>query len=406
MGGVAGRRFGTRKGLFAVALVPIVLWAGGCHDARDIVDGLFGDGRPHGGGGTGGAAGAGGGSDGGTGGSCGTPGTACTVPGCGRGGDLPPGFSLTDVWIGPAGEVWAVGAGGYVGRRAPETGAWCWCAPLPAETMTGVWGAASDNVFAVNRGGDILRFDGSRWLSYHPTPTGMNDVHGNGPNNVWGVGNGGWTARFNGTTWESDIVETHYTLNGVYVDPAGVVRVVGTAPLPAGEPGVDPTVEALIVRHDSLGPPGDWTLEATFQQDGAASFHGISGSSATDIWAVGNNIPRGAATSAWGFIARSNGSGWTALNLPEDLALARIYGDVAPASADGGAAWFLNGWEGVRFDGSTFVTSSALANTAAIDTRNGTMYAVGVNGLVMRWTSGSGWIVDREPVAPPAAPAP
>lgn len=399
------RGFGAKRGLSAAALGAVVLWAGGCGEARDLLDGLFGHGPPDGGG-MSGAAGSGGGTDGGTGGSCGTPGVICRVPGCGRGGDLPPGFNLTGVWIGPAGEVWAVGAGGYVGRRAPETGGWCWCAPLPAETMTGVWGSGSDDVFAVNRGGDILRFDGARWLAYRPTPTGMNDVHGSGPGNVWAVGNGGWTARFNGITWETDIVETHYTLNGVWVDPAGVVRAVGTAPLPPGDPDVHPTVEAMIVRHDPAGPFGEWTLEASYQQNGSASFHGISGSSATDIWAVGNNISRGAATSAWGFVARYNGSAWTPVALPEELALARIYRDVAPASPDGGAAWFLNGWEGARFDGSTFTTSPALANTAAIDARNGTMYAVGGNGLVMRWTSASGWIVDRAPVAPPAVPVP
>jgi hypothetical protein len=389
----------------SLALGAVALWAAGCGDARDILEGLFTHGRPDGGGAAG-ASGDGGASDGGTDGSCGTPGTACAVPGCNGGGELPPGFSLTGVWIGPAGEVWAVGAGGYVGRRAPETGSWCWCAPLPAEMMTGVWGAASNDVFAVNSAGDILRFDGTHWLTYHPTPTGMNDVHGNGPTNVWAVGDGGWTAHFNGRTWETGIVETHYTLNGVWVDPAGVVRAAGTAPLPPGEPGVDPTVEAMIVRHDPTAPADAWTLEASFKNDGAASFEGISGSSATDIWAVGNNISRGAATSAWGFVARFDGSAWVPFALPEDQALARVYGDVVPASPDGGASWLLNGWEGVRFDGSTFTTSSALANTAAIDARDGTMYAVGLNGLVMRWTAASGWTVDRAPVAPPAMPAP
>src|SRR4051812_33962482 len=45
---------------------------------------------------------------------------SCTLPGCPETfATLPAGFDLYGVWIGPEKEVWAVGEGGFVGRRAP-----------------------------------------------------------------------------------------------------------------------------------------------------------------------------------------------------------------------------------------------------------------------------------------------
>jgi hypothetical protein len=396
--GIQRHLVGARVVLAAGA--ALALAAGGCANARDFLDDLLGPGRSDAGSG-GGATDAG--AD--AGGTCGpTAGGSCTVPGCNVAGDLPPGFNLTGVWIGPAGEVWAVGAGGYVGRRAPDTGGWCWCAPQPADLMTGVWGAASDAVFAVNDAGAVLRFDGARWFSYRPVPSGLNDVHGNGRDNVWVAGRGGWTARFDGTAWQSGLIDPRYTLNGVWLDAGGVVRVAGSGTLVPSQPGTDPTSEAVVLRHDPAAPAGAWTVEASFQQRGVASFDAIAGSSAADIWAVGNNLPDGAATSAWGFIAHFDGSGWTPLAPPEELVLARAYADVAPATPDGGAAWFLDGREGVRYDGSTWTANPALENTAAIDARDGVMYAVGQNGLIMRWSAASGWVVDRAAALPPATP--
>jgi hypothetical protein len=301
--------------------------------------------------------------------------------------------------------VWAVGAG-FVGRRAPETDSWCWCSPAPSEILTDVWGAASDDVFAVGLGGVVLRLDGARWVSYRPVPVGLNAVHGSGRDNVWVAGPSGWTARFDGTTWQSSLIDPKYNLNALWVDPMGVVRVAGTAPLPPGEPGVSPTSEAMVLRHPGA-TMGEWTVEASFQVRGFAAFYGLSGSAANDIWAVGNNLPSGAATSAEGFVAHFDGATWSPVRTePDVLFEAAVVIDVVAASPDAGAAWFLDAREGVRFDGTTWTVTRTLATTGAIDARDGTMYAVGDGGLVMRWTAATGWIVDRAPSTPVATPAP
>jgi hypothetical protein len=342
---------------------------------------------PHGG------AGGGAGADTGSGGMTG-PSAACTVPGCGVGTDLPSGVNLGGVWIGSDREVWAVG-GAFVGRRAPNTAQWCWCAPgPPSDILTDVWGAASDDVFAVGLDGLVLRFDGTRWIVDHPVPVGINGVHGSGPDNVWLAGPSGWTARFDGSAWQAAVIDAKYNLNAVWVAPDGVVRVAGNAPLPPGVPGESSNIEAVVLRHPRAG--GDWTVEASFEQRGFASFYGLSGSSAADIWAVGNNIPSGAATSAIGFVSHFDGSSWSGVRTVPDILLeGSIVVDVAAATPDAGATWFLDAREGVRFDGTNWTTTAALANTGAIDARDGVMYAVGDAGLVMRWTPAAGWVVDR-----------
>ena len=278
-------------------------------------------------------------------------------------------------------------------RRQADSGAG---APdSSSDILTDVWGAASDDVFAVGLGGLVLRFDGTRWVADHPVAVGINGVHGSGPDNVWIAGPSGTAARFDGAAWTAAMTDPKYDLNAVWIAPDGVVRVAGTAPLPPGVPGESFTDEAVVLRHPGA-TAGDWTVEASFQQRGFASFYGLSGSSATDIWAVGNNIPSGAATSAIGFVAHFDGSTWSGVpTVPDILFEARVVVDVAARTPDGGATWFLDGREGVRFDGTNWATNGALANTGAIDARDDTMYAVGDAGLIMRWTAATGWIVDR-----------
>ncbi len=89
----------------------------------------------------------------------------------------------------------------------------------------------------------MLRFDGTRWLSY---PAGgpscsLRGVHGTGPDDVWAVGGQGIAWHFNGSSWEADGVETKYDLNAVWVDPTGVARAAGH--------GTDPGDDAGRQRH-------------------------------------------------------------------------------------------------------------------------------------------------------------
>jgi hypothetical protein len=409
MGTVVKDRRYVRASAVGLALGAVVAaTTSACSDGHD-------GGGGHAKGGAGGAVDAGrgdeggsmGGGAGGAGGTCEPPdgGRTCSVPGCGPGITLPSGNDLTGVWIGPAGEVWATGESGFVGRRDPEMAAWCWCAPSPPATLRGAWGASASDLFAVGDQGKLLRFDGARWLLDQETYSDLKAVFGTGSDNVWAVGANGSALRFDGASWNGlDHPDANDQLNAVWIDAAGVVRAGGTSLLTGGTPGSSPTSEAVILRHEPGAATG-WMVEAEFPQRGSASFLGMSGSSATDVWAVGTNTPSGAATGI-GFIAHFDGTVWASASPPDNIIEGHAVIDVAAATPDDGAAWFLAGNTGIRFDGETWTLAPELANALAIDARDGAMYAVGVDGLVLRWTAAGGWSVDSAPRAAPAIPAP
>jgi hypothetical protein len=351
-------------------------------------------------------------SDAGTGGACAPSagGASCSVPGCGpsrSSPDLLPGITLTSVWIGPAGEVWAVGQGGFVGRRAPDSNAWCWCAPNPPTSLTGVWGLDSDHLFVVGSGGTVLRLDGGHWIRDFATGLDLNAISGTDADNIWAVGEAGTVIRFNGTSsWESHNADTRYSFGAVWIDPTGVVRLGGSAPITGGEPGASYNVESVVLRPAAPATAG-WVVEASFPQRGAAGVHGMSGSSATDAWAVGVDQPSGAATGV-GLIVHFDGATWSRAGGPDIPSTVHHMSDVAASTPDEGATWIVGGVRAVRVLGADFTISpdETLGRTGAIDARGAAMYAVGLDGLVMRWTA-SGWVVDRAPTPSPVnAPGP
>lgn len=421
----------ANAGAVAFGLGVLALPMTSCMDGRDFLDDLTRRGHDHGGpshsgdggrntagsggAGIGGATGAGGmasgvgagGSpaDAGSGGACGaSTGATCSVPGCGASSSSPtllPGITLTGVWVGPAGEVWAVGQGGFVGRRAPETNAWCWCAPNPPTSLSSVWGLDSDHLFVVGASGMVLRLDGGRWVQDFPTGFTVNAISGTGADNIWAVGDRGTILRYDGTSsWESHSADPKYSLNAVWIDPTGVVRVAGNAPITGGEPGSSFNDEAVVLRPAAAGTEG-WVVEASFPQRGRAVINGMSGSSATDAWAVGANQPSGAATGI-GLIAHFDGAAWTLAGGAELVTTVHSMTDVAGSTPDAGATWIVGGVRAVRFDGTDFTMSPdlMLARTGSIDARGASMYAVGGEGIIMRW-SGTDWVVDRAPTPAP-----
>jgi hypothetical protein len=310
--------------------------------------------------------------------------------------------------MGPGADVWAVGESGFVGRRAPETAEWCWCAPAPPATLRGIWGASDQALFAVGDGGRLLRFDGTQWFNYQFfTNSNLYAVSGTGPGDVWAVGQNGTALHFDGTTWSSDqpgadlVPNGVLSMNDVWIDPAGTVRTAVGASISGTDPISGSNAEALILRHGPAGTTG-WTIEASFPQHGFSSFFGLSGSSATNIWAVGRNEPSGAATN-FGFAARFDGTAWTRAPAPDSLFQSATLTDVVVATPDANATWTIGGDEGFRFDGASW-TTTPLAGAVAVDARNGEMYAVGTNAVVFHWTASAGWIVDRPPAQAPAIP--
>ena len=107
--------------------------------------------------------------------------------------------ALNSIWAGPDGVVWTVGDAGTILRR--HAGVWSAVAAPDDFTITGVWGAAPTDIWAVTapifvepgRGpGAILHWDGTAWsVAFRATEfNGFASVWGSASNDVWVVGNG------------------------------------------------------------------------------------------------------------------------------------------------------------------------------------------------------------------------
>jgi hypothetical protein len=319
---------------------------------------------------------------------------SCPLPGCPE-TTLAAGTDLNGVWAGPAGEVWAVGKGGTVGRREPSSGRWCWCTPGPDVAMNAVWGDASDDVWIVGDGGAVLRFGGSGFstVDVH-TDVNLADVWGSSASNLFVVGDGGVSRHFDGSAWVDADVGAEHQLRAAWGSSATAIWAVGRRPVHATWDGAEAEVFSWT--------GGTWVKQAGFLEErGAAGFDGISGSAPDDVWAVGHKFPSGAAA-GFAFAAHFDGTSWTATDAPEDARINRDYTDVAANAPH--AAWITaSGDTEVHVDGTTWTASDPMTtNLLAIDGRGGDLWATGRDGKILhRGTSGS-WTVERAPT--PAGP--
>lgn len=97
------------------------------------------------------------------------------------------------------------GGGDVGGGGGGSTTGWHWENPLPqGNTLNGVWGSRTNDVWAVGDSGTIVHWNGTAWsLVASGTPYNLYGVWGAGANDVWAVGASGTILRWNGTAWSS-----------------------------------------------------------------------------------------------------------------------------------------------------------------------------------------------------------
>ncbi|MFL5306708.1 MAG: hypothetical protein ACJ8F1_15940 [Polyangia bacterium] len=116
-------------------------------------------------------------------------------------------------------EVWAVGQGGILRRRA---GRWS-SVPAGAETdFFGVWGASADDVWVVGNFGVIVRclkgtcHEIRPARRTNPVQAPLYAVAGLGPNDVWAVGYKGAGVHWDGKTWTEQPLPTTKAASHLY----------------------------------------------------------------------------------------------------------------------------------------------------------------------------------------------
>jgi hypothetical protein len=273
---------------------------------------------------------------------------------------LSPGNSLQAVWMGSASEGWTVGASGAM--RHFDGGSWTPQTSL-ATGLSGVWGAATDDVWlagtaggflgAAGATGTLLHWDGSG-LTQTDTPSAMvTGVWGAGSNDVWFVGQGGWIGHRT-TSLATVTSGTTTNLDAISGTGSNDIWAVGDG--------------STILHKDASG----WST--SYAVDGSTvSLRGVYATSSTDAWAVGD-----------GTVLHWNGTNWSSVSVP-----AQTYYAVWAAGASdvwvGGNGGVMH-WDGANWTsppGFPPGTVMALGGASSND-----VWAAGSN--VMHW-DGNAW---------------
>lgn len=222
------------------------------------------------------------------------------------------------------GSVWAAARGGEILRRS--SGEWVSHSTPTEQNLWGVWGANTDDVWAV--GGDaretgshvILRWNDEEWREIDAPELSASGVGaffkvwGTGPDNVFIVGQNGTVLHWDGETLEEEPVETELDLISLWGSGPDSVTAVGgranavlahwdgsswtthsLAPL-AGMNGIwvrDETTAWIAGARGTiarLDPTAESPDPEVTRLDTRRDFHAINGVGGMGLFAVGGNL--------------------------------------------------------------------------------------------------------------------
>jgi photosystem II stability/assembly factor-like uncharacterized protein len=261
---------------------------------------------------------------------------------------------LTSVWGTKTGEVWIVGSNGTIVRWVETDRAWhdFTGASGSSQTLRQVWGQSSTDVWAVGDGGTILHWGpDSKWTNAGRGVTtqdlasvwgsvATNDISGTGgtPAYVWAVGAAGTILRLDGSTNIWSPVDspsgTDKALHGVYGSGANDVLAVGD--------------DDVRVQWDG----GTWGIPASGFGD--VILESIWGSASNDIWAAG----------AGGTIVHWNGTAWFIVESSETTGLTDVFLNHVWGNSENDV-WAVGGGQTIlHWDGTSWCNLSG--NTCSI----------------------------------------
>jgi len=221
-------------------------------------------------------------------------------------------FGLEGVWGSSGSNVYAVGgfdgfglAFGIILHYDGE----CWRRVYSTRDFqfTDVWGTSSSNVFATTSRGPVLHFDGTAWTPMRSGTGGMNGLGGlwgTASNNVYAVG-GDEIWHYDGHSWQLVTLVNANDLRRVWGSSATDVFAVGANHTPSG-------AEAAVWHSDGTG----WSL---MPSDTQGVRWGVWGSGPNNVFAVGD-------VSDKGLISHFDGVAWTTLPVDITATLQGVWG--------------------------------------------------------------------------------
>lgn len=184
--------------------------------------------------------------------------------------------------------------------------------------LKGVWGGASNDVFAVGFGGLIAHYDGSVWTRMESgTSADLEEIWGSASDDVYAVGEGGAILHFDGEAWSQMVSGTTGYLNDVWGSSPTDIWAVGEVELEK---------DHVILHYDGV----EWSVVRT----GEGGLLGVHGAAANDIYAVGGL--RNEDDSVKGVALHYDGTSWTEI----DAGVNMFLWDVA-VTAPGGDCYMV-----------------------------------------------------------------
>jgi photosystem II stability/assembly factor-like uncharacterized protein len=231
---------------------------------------------------------------------------------------------LYKVWGTSSTNVYAVGNEGTILHYNGSS--WAFMDSPSAEiSLRGIWGTSATNIYVVGNDGLILHYDGVSWTNVSPSGVSENlhAVMGSSADNIYVVGGDGAVLRWNGSGWFNYTgIFTTRELYSIWVNSANDIYI-------GGQYGT-------LLHYDG----SSWTLIDT---GAITSFWGLWGSSASNVFAVGDFQVPGSAS-----IYNYNGSTW--VPMPVGVSAYPPYGltnDVAGISGNCASDVFAVGSSGL-----------------------------------------------------------
>lgn len=282
--------------------------------------------------------------------------------------------ALSDIWGSNKEDVWIAGAEGTLLHW--DGGAWSRTASGTTAALGTIGGTSSSDVWTISSGGAALHWDGKGWSAAPNTPSGLAVVRASYSGDVWGLSYEAMThdygiVRWNGGKWISVLSgPTNYFFGGLGGTSASDMWFVGNGPIGRWN--------GTALGIDSFG-------------NVTGPFYSVWARAPSDAWVVGDA----------GAIAHWNGTAWA--KVPAPFA---IYSGVWGAS--GADAWAVGRscnmqnciahWDGTAWTlDTTLITLFPSVLTAVWGTSASDVWAIGSHwtgtatvGTIVHW-DGATW---------------
>jgi uncharacterized protein YjdB len=287
---------------------------------------------------------------------------------------------LTGIWgTGPS-NVYAVGepfSGSSLVVIRYDGSSWQQVQSLAVQNVGGggrIWGTSPNEIFVAAASGEVFRYDGTAWSQHTQLATTLPTVWGTATDNIWATGSGGQLFRYNGSTWSQVFTPTSNSIRGIW----------GTSPL-----------DVFIVGDMCCTPFG-------FGQhwDGSQwAAQSLSGSNFLDVWGTSDSEVFVAARDPlphYGQVRRFNGTGWTTAvsmgngaDYPEEPGVNGVGGtSVGPVFAVGIEGLIMRGVRGATVAVTPATpTLTAAGNTVQLAAAASDASANPLTGVAFTWSS-------------------